>query len=129
MARIPNSMANAPSRLLKQRSTKDRNRLKRLDSIGMVLSVSVRRQSRPERLNPGWTNVDNSQLCGLSLLGRSRGVGQVFVLFAAWRAGQHRARGLAEDADGVAFIDGDQDTLVEQRIAIGVEKHEIGGPE
>ena len=51
------------------------------------------------------------------------------MLFAVRRAGKDGAIGLAVDADRVAFVDGDENGLVQYRIAIGIEQHEVGRPE
>ena len=53
---------------------------------------------------------------------------QAFMLFAGRRAGIDDAIGLAEQPERIVFVDGDKNTLVEDRFAIGIEQHKVGGP-
>lgn len=54
-------------------------------------------------------------------------VGRMF--FAIGCAGENRAGRLAENADGVAFVDGNEHALVDDGVAVTVQKHEIGRAE
>jgi len=51
------------------------------------------------------------------------------MLFAIRRAGKHGSFRLAENANRIAFIDGDENAFIDDRIAIKIEKHEVCGSE